>query len=471
MKRLFNFLNWIKPADSTTKAEDAQIALGHDFYYASSDEYKKWQSNEIEKISIEHSSAELLIWLKHHNGYLREAALRRVGVLEASSCWSSVLALVNDWVPAIRREAKSVALRWLNHADIDLFITHALALDALRLKQRETHVEFIDQFEAWLIQDQHIDCLVKAASNDLQPKLSRYCFSLLLRTNLSRSQLIDLGLKSSNVVVQEKILQLIRKMPSDQQLQYAHRLLNSKRNFLCWYGLDFLRQHASELAHQQSFNYLLSPYTALRDKAHSLCGLSKPELLEFLWQKVQLVNASSNEIVVGLQLLSNTKDKKYLSFVEACFSHGSNRVRAASLLALVKLSPDAAEPIAVSAILSDSPSIGRAGVAVVKTLQIQPSQEQWKSLIQQSQSEMVIGRILNWSNSTNKWIELAVLLEIAASQPKYAVVCKDRLLAWKQKINYTWLQLDDANRLWILKNIQFSTQLGSSPKAIQFLMD
>jgi hypothetical protein len=166
---------------SNIHGDDVHLALGNDFYYAGGVEYKQWLTARIDEINTEVNTDKLKLWLEHRNGYLREAALKRVENFRATECWSQVLELANDWVPVIRTEAKRIAERWLDDASFQEFFLHALALDALRFKQRENHISLIEKYESWLIQDRHIDLLIGAAENTPIQKPARYSF--LARTN------------------------------------------------------------------------------------------------------------------------------------------------------------------------------------------------------------------------------------------------------------------------------------------------
>lgn len=455
---------------SKIRDDDVHLALENNFYYAGNVEYKQWLATRIAEIKAESSSEKLKFLLEHRNGYLREAALIRVENFRATECWSQVLNLANDWVPVIRTEAKRIAENWLHDATFQQFFPHALALDSLRFKQREDHTPFIEKYELWLTQAQHIELLINVVEHETNQKLVRYSFFLLKRTTLPEDRLIKLGLSSTDVVTNGKMLQRIRGFSTEFQAQYITLLLDSPRDLFRWYGLDFLKQADPEQAKLRSLDFLLSTYSALRDKAHVLSGLTKAQICEIAWHRIQLPSAKSDDVCVGLYLLSQNPNEAYLPAVQACLEHKSQRVQAAALLALCKLAPKIAKEKITDVIFSEKPVLGRAALVAASILQIQVADEQWLWLIRQSASDLSANRILDWSRTFGHWVELAVLLELAKARPEFQNLCKPRLSDWFTRFNNSWSVLSEEHKGWIVQNLDITPSLGVSIQRIEFYL-
>jgi hypothetical protein len=430
-----------------TLIERIQVALGlartqvwqPGHYFSSGDEYQRWLETGISRIRDMTDMQDLRLLLGHRNGYLREAALRRVNALQATALWSEVFQLCNDWVAPIRDRAKRTALGWLPDADIQTLLQHLPALADLRSRRREDHAALLAQFESWLVEDKNLAALFEAASASDSRKLSRYCFVLLERSTFSRARLIDLGLSKADVTLQGRALQMIRSQPASEQAGYVQSLLASRRNYLRWYGLDMLWRVDPAKAREVAMSHLLSPYAALRDKAFKLSGLSREALLAMAEQRLRSPGASSSDIRVGLLLLGSSGKKDYAELAHSIFlTHSAPTVRGAALLTLARLSPDDARPLLLPAVVSEISAVGRAAMQAALTLELKPSQAQWRELAAQATSAAVAQRLHRWARSLGKWLELALLLEIAGKHAQHSRFCFAGIQRWMVAFNNSW---------------------------------
>lgn len=463
-----------------TLIERIQVALGlartqawqSQPYFSSNGEYTRWLESGTARIQDMDDVEELRRLLGHRNGYLREAALRRVDQLHATALWTEVFGLCNDWVAPIRAKAKQVSLDWLRDADIQTLLPHLPALAELVSRRREDHADFVAQFESWLTKDQNLAALFEAASAGDSRKLSRYCFVLLERSAFPRARLIELGLVKADVTLQGRALQMIRSLPAAEQAAYAQSLLVSRRNYLRWYGLDMLWRVDPVRAREVAMSHLMSPYAALRDKAFKLSGLSREALLALAEQRLRLPDASSSDIRVGLLLLGSSGKKDYAELAHSFFlAHPAPTVRGAALLTLARLSPDDARPLLLPAVVSEISAVGRAAIQAALTLELKPSQAQWRELAAQATSDAVAQRLHRWARSLDKWLELGVLLEIASLHPQHRQLCLDGIHRWTENFNRSWQTLDPANREWIDSTLSRLKEFGLDLKGLQFFID
>jgi hypothetical protein len=441
-------------------------------YFSGNGDYDRWLEAGISRIRDMVDVEELRRLLGHRNGYLREAALRRADALHATALWTEVFGLCNDWVAPIRAKAKRVSLDWLRDADIETLLPHLPALAELVSRRREDHVGFVAQFESRLIEDQNLAVLFEAAGADEPPRLARYCFALLERSAFPQSRLIGLGLAKADVTLQGRALQMIRSLPPGERVRYAQSLLASRRNTLRWYGLDMLWCADPAEAREVALSHLLSPYAALRDKAFKLSGLSREALLALAEQRLRSPGTGSSDIRVGLSLLASSGKKDCAGLAHSIFLHHSApTVRGAALLTLARLSPEEAGPLLLPAVASEFSAVGRAAVLAALALELKPSQAQWRELAAQANSAMVAQRLHRWAHSMDKWLELAVLLEIACLHPQHRPFCFDGTRRWTVAFNRSWEALDTKTREWIFSNLALLDGIGVKLDGLKFFLD
>lgn len=461
LKRILGFLVEMEPPQWQS-----------DRQFSDSSGYGRWLEIGIARIRDMDDVEELRLLLGHQNGYLREAALRRVDSLRTTALWTEVFGLCNDWVAPIRAKAKRVSLDWLRNADIKTLFPHLPALAELVSRRREDHAGFVAQFESRLMEDQNLAALFDAASTSDSRKLSRYCFVLLERSAFSRVRLIELGLGSADVTLQGRALQMIRSLPAGEQAAYAQLLLASRRNHLRWYGLDMLWRADPARAREVALRYLLSPYAALRDKAFKLSGLSRESLLALAEQRLRSPDAGSSDIRVGLLLLASSGKKDCAGLAHSFFlNHQAPTVRGAALLTLARLSPEEAGPLLLPAVVSEFSAVGRAAVLAALVLELKPSEAQWRELAAQASSPMVVQRTHRWAHSMDKWLELAVLLEIARLHPQHRQHCADGISRWMVAFNRSWEALGSESREWIFSNLTALKGTGLNLGELKFFLD
>lgn len=461
LKRILGFLVEVEPPQGQ-----------FDHHFSGASEYARWRQADIARIRGMVDVEALRPMLGHPNGYLREAALRRADELHATALWSEVFGLCNDWVAPIRNRAKRVSLDWLRDAGIETLLPHLPALAELISRRREDHAAFVAQFESRLMEDQNLAALFEAASASDSRKLSRYCFVLLERSTFPHVRLIELGLANADVTLQGRALQMIRSLPADEQAGYAQTLLASRRNYLRWYGLDMLWRVEPAQAREVALSHLLSPYAALRDKAFKLSGLSREALLALTEQRLRSRGASSSDIRVGLLLLGSSGKKDYAELARSFFlTHPASTVQGAALLTLARLSPDDARPLLLPAVMSEISAVGRAAMLAALTLELRPSHVQWRELAAQATSDAVAQRLHRWARSLGKWLELALLLEIASLHSGHNRFCLNGIQRWLGNFNNSWQTLDPAHREWIDSNLPRAGKLGVDMKTLEFFLN
>ncbi len=72
---------------------------------------EKLLKRSLNAILIRENLSDLIRLLEHPNGFKRENAIRRIGMLQDPIAIPNLLIRVNDWVPQVRDAAKEAILR------------------------------------------------------------------------------------------------------------------------------------------------------------------------------------------------------------------------------------------------------------------------------------------------------------------------------------------------------------------------
>lgn len=157
-------------------------------------------------------------WLtlsSHHNGFVREVAVRELSELPSPEALAALLERVNDWVPQVRQLANAGVQRYLvpEHAPA---LLHALQpLMALAERQRSDHRETLAAART-VLQGAEVRDAALAAFLVKHGKAARFLFDLLLEASDKPTYLLGTALAHREMTVRQMAVSACRSLPAEQ---------------------------------------------------------------------------------------------------------------------------------------------------------------------------------------------------------------------------------------------------------------
>jgi len=151
----------------------------------------------------------------HHNGFVREVAVRELSELPSPAALAALLERVNDWVPQVRQLANAGVQRYLvpEHAPA---LLHALPpLMALAERQRADHRETLAAART-VLQGAEVRDAVQAAFLVQQGKSARFLFDLLLEASDEPVSLLGKALAHREMTVHQMAVSACQSLPTEQ---------------------------------------------------------------------------------------------------------------------------------------------------------------------------------------------------------------------------------------------------------------
>ena len=107
---------------------------------------------------------EFLSMCEHRNGYRREKAVRRLGMLGNPLAIPKLIVRANDWVPQVRTAAREAILQLAVHNNAEVFIQCLPELYHLKKCRRYNHNRLIKSVETFLLSKENVTYLINNIS-------------------------------------------------------------------------------------------------------------------------------------------------------------------------------------------------------------------------------------------------------------------------------------------------------------------
>lgn len=100
---------------------------------------------------------DLILMAEHWNGFKRENAVRRLGMLGNPVAIPKLIVRVNDWVPQVREAARKALLMLMTPKNAKAFAESLPDLFHLRTCGRDNHAQFIDDVLEYLLKEENVE--------------------------------------------------------------------------------------------------------------------------------------------------------------------------------------------------------------------------------------------------------------------------------------------------------------------------
>jgi hypothetical protein len=106
---------------------------------------------------------DLLLMAEHWNGFKRENAVRRLGMLGNPIAIPKLVVRVNDWVPQVREAARKALLKLMTPKNAKAFAECLPDIFHLKTCGRDNHTQFIAEVQTYLLKDENAESIREVA--------------------------------------------------------------------------------------------------------------------------------------------------------------------------------------------------------------------------------------------------------------------------------------------------------------------
>jgi HEAT repeat protein len=397
----------------------------------------------------------LLRQTKNPDGYKRENAVRRLGMLGNPAALPYLIVRANDWVPEVRKGAYDAILNLRKQNNVAHFIT-ALP-DLLRLERclRADHRGLIAEVEDYLVSDENRQILIAqmTAENAIIAKI--VCIIVLKRRLLGAEEAISKCLSHADVIVRSMAANNFGGLNSAAFEAILPRALSDAYMPVRREAFQQLllrdRKRGLEIARTFLFDRHMSVREiALNNLMHA--GVGVAAIYDEAFESAKRVRTIVC-ILWGWAALNRTLR---VDDIKQYLNHRSPTLRRAALQALTKIISIDALPHLLTALRDEAQSVCTESSRQILKLDSVPSVEQLIPIAVGAHTLRTVRACCNIAAGGNKWDWLHLTLAARKGESNESIVgyLDDQIRDWNDAFNRSGTQPTDRQLTAIVENLR-----------------
>jgi len=309
------------------------------------------------------------------DGYKRENAVRRLGMLGNPLAIPYLIVRANDWVPQVRAAAYDALTRLLKTGNGEAFVATLPQILHLESCKRDDHSKLLKSVQEFLLREENRAALLKGLESR-DNKLARIVVRLLIEHKLvPTTELVAKGLAHSDVLVRATVVDLLRDLEGDDFVSLIQRAIRDPY-------MPVRREAFQQLLRSSRHQGLVAARELLFDKSASIREiairrlLAEGEPVEQVYADLLPVSRDRPAIVRcvlwawGL-MNSQARIEEVKQFLDSSFP----AARRAALLSIAKLMQADAAPYLEKALADPSPAVCNEAARLISRLDVAPDVE------------------------------------------------------------------------------------------------
>lgn len=315
--------------------------------------------NQIKSLDFEKpvSNSIYALLCSHHNGYVREQAMKGLFPEFSELNIPVLLIRANDWVDNIKRLADAKLIEFIDDINISHFIPSLNLIAQLYRKERYDHSILINTIEGQLIEKCY-DKLLLTLASPLNRKISRIAFRIAAKCTSKIPQLIQVSSQSRDIIIKLETLNVASQHLSDDILfEFLGGCLEDKSPIIRRKCVHICLQKFPKQINHILLNTLFDKSFSLRELARFYLKNSDNNIGKIYQEALINKNKPLNITIMGLAEVGNRDDFKLLE----PYMHGTVlTIKAACIYAIFKLKPDNQQKLILDQLPSSVPAILKA---------------------------------------------------------------------------------------------------------------
>lgn len=379
---------------------------------------------------------DLLLMTESPDGYKRENAVRRLGLMGNPVALPQLLIRANDWVPQVRDAARGAIRLLATTQNAQAFVECLPEVYRLSGRHRDAHGPLISDIERYLLQPENISYVLNGIAND-DKGTSTACALLVFERRLLNSQeLVRIGLIHPDVTVRQKAAQLIGELEGDQRDAAIATALKNGFMPVRRAAMLLIMERAPKIEEIDFF--LFDKHVAMRQLAAGY--LQKREVQVDRRYREALSSTSVPNIRVGIWGLGEYGAQADLALVARFLKHGNPSLRKQALSSFAKLCDQDVDRTVLAGLSDEDAGVSKEAARIAVRKKQKLSASDIYKVFQASAAPHVVKSCVIALKCSNKWERLIfflLLLEKDSHDDSYAM---ELIKQWDRDFNKSHAQ-------------------------------
>lgn len=300
------------------------------------------------------------------DGFKRENAVRRLGMIGDPAAIPALIIRANDWVPEVRAAAYNALIRMLTLNNAAAFVASLPQLLHLQKCTRGDHTTLLRAIEDFLVREGNVDAL-KAAWHSENVHVARLATRLLIaKRALPSAEIITKGLAHEDIVIRAIVIDLLRELKPDEFEPAVTAALSDRY-------MPVRREAFQQLMSRFPDKGLVVAKSLLFDRAATVRELAVRQL-SAAGEPVEDMHSSALRVSCGRAAMARCvlwgwtalNCRSRLNQVEQMLGSPLASLRRAALQALAKLSPESAAGHLEAALADLSAGVSKVAARLIR---------------------------------------------------------------------------------------------------------
>jgi HEAT repeat protein len=355
---------------------------------------------------------DLLLMAEHWNGFKRENAVRRLGMLGNPIAIPKLVVRVNDWVPQVREAAREALLKLMTPKNAIAFAECLPDLFHLKTCGRDNHTRFIAEVLSYLLKDENVESIREVALS-LEPKVARIAVRLCFEHSLlDRDELVTKCLSHPDILVRSIAADHLREISGKTLVDLLKIAIKDPFMPIRREAFQIYLKNNPRQGEMIANTFLFDRHISIRELAitHLLKkGTDVRGIYTSVMSSTFETISRKKFSILGLAYLGAKEEVPTIS------QHVTNKspgVRKSAIQALEKLMGEESRALLVNALDDPSPSVAKEASRLITKLKLKFNSSEIKEAIDIQGHSHTLVLATGAMKKSNKWERLIFLLSV-----------------------------------------------------------
>jgi HEAT repeat protein len=355
---------------------------------------------------------DFLLMAEHWDGFKRENAVRRLGMLGNPLAIPKLIVRVNDWVPQVREAARNALLKLMTPENAKAFAESLPDLFHLKACGRDNHTRFIADVLEYLLKDENSKSIREVAFS-LEPKVARIAARLCFdHSLLERDELVTKCLSHPDILVRNIAAGYLREISGETldvllKLTIKDPFMPIRRE-----AFQIYLKNSPEQGDVVANTFLFDKHISIREIAITHLLRKGVDVKSIYYFEVTSDSQSISHKKFAILGLAYLGAKEEIPSILQHLDNKSPGVRKAAIQALEKLMGDESKSLLVAALDDSSSSVAKEASRLIAKLKLKFGSHEIEDVINIQGNPHTLALAIGAMKKSNKWERLIFLLRV-----------------------------------------------------------